>query len=185
MAIKALAIAPAPAVDNSFNFGPLAKLGQASPQNDALANLGQRYGTPSAVASSPAATGDAIGNELASISGIESSGRYNLKGPVTNSGDQAYGKYQIMGANVPEWTRAALGTAMTPDQFLANPDAQEATARHRWSYYRDKYGPDGAARAWLAGEGGMNNPNAKDQLGTSVAEYSRRFNAGLGGQNGY
>ena len=46
MAIKALAIAPAPAIDNSFNFGPLAKLGQASPQNDALANLGQRYGTP-------------------------------------------------------------------------------------------------------------------------------------------
>jgi len=44
-----------------------------------------------------------------------------------------------------------------------------------------KYGsPEAAARAWFAGEGGMNNRGAKDVLGTSVQGYSDKFNAGMG-----
>src|SRR5512139_3343869 len=114
------------------------------------------------------------------ISGIESGGRYNLLGPVTRKGDRAYGKYQVMGSNVPEWTRDALGTPMTPDQFLADPNAQEAVFKHRFGQYRAKYGPEGAARAWFAGEGGMNDLGRQDQLGTSVASYGQKFRR-LGG----
>jgi hypothetical protein len=45
------------------------------------------------------------------IKDIESSGgNYGLTGPVTRSGDRAYGAYQVMGANVPEWTRKHYGT---------------------------------------------------------------------------
>lgn len=117
------------------------------------------------------------------ISGIESSGRYNLLGPVTRKGDRAYGKYQVMGANIPEWTRDALGAPMTPDQFLADPNAQEAVFAHRFGQYRAKYGPEGAARAWFAGEGGMNDLGRKDQLGTSVAAYGQKFSR-LGGGSG-
>ena len=43
------------------------------------------------------------------IASVESGGRYNLVGPATRSGDRALGKYQVMAANVPEWTKEALG----------------------------------------------------------------------------
>jgi len=112
----------------------------------------------------------------------ESGGRkdaYTLVGERSRRGDYPYGKYQVMGENVPNWTQAYLGKKMTPDEFLANPDAQEQVARARGSEYIAKYGPDGAARAWFAGEKGMNDPNRKDTLGTHVAEYSRRFNIPL------
>lgn len=116
------------------------------------------------------------------ISGIESSGKYDALGPVTKTGDRAYGKYQVMGANVPQWTKAHLGQEMTPEQFAANPQAQDAVFKGQFGQYAQKYGPEGAAKAWFAGEGGMNNPNAKDQLGTSVAQYAQKFNGALPGQ---
>jgi hypothetical protein len=111
------------------------------------------------------------------ISGIESGGRYNLLGPVTKSGDRAYGRYQVMGSNIPDWTAKFYGQKLTPQEFLSNPQAQDAVFNGQFGQYVDKYGPEGAARAWFAGEGGMNNPNAKDILGTSVADYAAKFNA--------
>lgn len=114
------------------------------------------------------------------ISGIESSGRYNLVGPPTRTGDRALGKYQVMSANVAEWTKEALGQSMTPQQFLADPKAQDAVFQHQFGKYVQKYGPEGAARAWFAGEGGMNDPNRRDVLGTSVAGYADKFNHALG-----
>jgi hypothetical protein len=178
MAIRPLLI---PAFDpqaNAFDFSPLSKLGQYSKPDDKLANLAAQYASaPSAPTAQPSGS-----NYSRAIAGIESGGRYDLLGPVTKTGDRAYGKYQVMGANIPEWTQAALGTSMTPEQFLADEKAQDAVFNHRFGQYVDKYGPTGAAKAWFAGEGGMNNPNATDQLGTSVDDYARRFNAGLGGQ---
>ena len=109
------------------------------------------------------------------ISSIESGGRYDLLGPVTRRGDRAYGKYQVMGENVGPWTTEVFGKAMTPEQFLRNPEAQEAVFTKKFDDYAKKYGPEGASRAWFAGEGGMNDMGRRDQLGTSVGEYSRRF----------
>jgi hypothetical protein len=114
------------------------------------------------------------------IASIESSGRYDLRGPVTRNGDRAYGKYQVMGNNIGPWSQAALGRAVSPDEFLANPSLQDQVFKHRFGQYVNRHGPEGAARAWFAGEGGMNNPNAKDQLGTSVSSYAQRFNNFLG-----
>ena len=104
---------------------------------------------------------------------------YTLVGERSRRGDYPYGKYQVMGENVPAWTQAYLGKKMTPEEFLANPDAQEQVARARGGEYLTKYGPEGAAAAWFAGEKGMNDPNRKDTLGTHVAEYRRRFNIPL------
>ncbi len=117
------------------------------------------------------------------IAGIESagSGDYKAIGPQTKTGDRAYGRYQVMGANIPEWTKAALGREMTPEEFAASPEAQDAVFDHRFGGYVKKYGPEGAAKAWFAGEGGMNNPGARDVLGTSVEEYGRKFSQGMGG----
>lgn len=116
------------------------------------------------------------------ISGIESGGRYDVLGPVTKSGDRAYGKYQVLGSNIPQWTAQFYGQPLTPQQFLANPAAQDAVFNGKFGQYAQKYGPEGASRAWFAGEGGMNNPNAKDALGTTVAQYGQKFMAGLGPQ---
>jgi hypothetical protein len=114
------------------------------------------------------------------ISSIESGGRYGLLGPRTSKGDRAYGRYQVMGKNIPEWSKSAMGQAMSPQDFLANPQAQDAVFQHRFGQYVDKYGPEGAARAWFAGEGGMNKMDRHDQLGTTVASYAQRFNKALG-----
>lgn len=116
------------------------------------------------------------------ISGVESGGKYELMGPVTN-GDRAYGKYQVMGANIPQWTKEALGTSMTPEQFLANPQAQDAVFNKRFGGYVQKYGnPQDAAAAWFTGGPLKGNEGKTDVLGTTAQGYVDKFNKGLGGQ---
>lgn len=107
-------------------------------------------------------------------------GNYRLVGPQTKTGDRAFGRYQVMGANVPEWTERYYGQRLTPREFLINPQAQDAVYKGEFGRLVDKYGPTGAAKAWFAGERGMNNPNARDILGTSVSSYADRFNRNLG-----
>ena len=124
---------------------------------------------------------DSTGNASKAIAGIESGGDYNALGPVTKTGDRAYGKYQVMGSNIPEWTKATLGKEMSPEEFLANPQAQETVFKNKFGEYTQKYGPEGASKAWFAGEGGMNDPNRKDQLGTSVADYGKKFQTAFAG----
>lgn len=114
------------------------------------------------------------------ISSVESGGRYDALGPVTRTGDRAYGKYQVMGANIPEWTRQVLGRELTPQEFVSSPTAQDAVFKAKFGSYVQKYGPQGAARAWFAGEGGMNDLGRKDILGTTVAGYEGKFNRAMG-----
>ena len=197
---------PAPAVATEPSQGGFQKLAAllsggsagapASPPVGSLAGLPSdqaSYPAPAAPAAlpttfrpgitapaAPAATAGAPDYSKA-IAGIESGGAYDKLGPVVKSGDRAYGKYQVMGNNIPEWTTQVLGKPMTPAEFLANPDAQEAVFKAKFGDYAQKYGPEGAAKAWFAGEKGMNNPNAKDVLGTTVAGYADKFNRALGG----
>lgn len=120
-------------------------------------------------------TADEATRLKAAISKIE--GNYSSLGPIANaSGDRAYGKYQVMGANIPAWTKEFLGKEMTPQEFLADHGAQDAVFMGKMTQYRNKHGSwEAAARAWFAGEGGMNDPNRKDVLGTTVEKYGRMF----------
>jgi hypothetical protein len=138
--------------------------------------------TPAAAPAGPSAAPAGYGN---AISSIESGGKYDALGPVTKSGDRAYGKYQVMGANIPQWSKEYLGQEMTPQAFVASPEAQDKVFQGKFGSYAQKYGPEGAAKAWFAGEKGMNNPNAKDQLGTTVSSYGQRFMKALGGEQPY
>jgi hypothetical protein len=149
---------------------------QASVQPPQPAPLATALSAPQA---EPQSGNPGFANAIASI---ESGGKYDRLGPVTKTGDRAYGKYQVMGANIPQWTKAHLGQEMTPDAFIADPKAQDAVFNGRFGQYAQKYGPEGAAKAWFAGEKGMNNPNARDQLGTTVAAYAQKFNKALGPQ---
>lgn len=116
----------------------------------------------------------------AAISKMESGGRYDAIGPVTKNGDRAWGRRQVMGANIGPWTEKYYGERLTPEQFLGNPAAQDAVFQGEFGRLVEKYGPEGAAKAWFAGERGMNNPNAKDVLGTTVEAYGQKFMQGLG-----
>jgi hypothetical protein len=128
---------------------------------------------------SPVAPALGGGNYREAIAGIESSGDYSALGPVTGSGDRAYGKYQVMGANIPEWTQAALGQPMPPEQVVANPQAQDAVFDHRFGGYVNQYGPEGAASMWFSGD--PTPDGDADQLGTSDTDYVAKFMQGMGG----
>ena len=152
---------------------------QQPQQGTSLATLGQPQQPQQPGAGAPSAPG----NASAAIGGMESGGNYSALGPVTPSGDRAYGKYQVMGANIPQWTQDVLGHSLTPQQFLASPQAQDAVFQAKFGQLAQKYGPDGAARAWFAGPAGMNNPNATDQNGTTVGDYATKFQAAYSGPN--
>ncbi|KAB2803302.1 hypothetical protein F9L06_03855 [Brucella anthropi] len=136
-------------------------------------------GTGSAANSNNTLTGD-IASMAKVIRGMESSNNYSALGPVLASGDRAYGGYQVMGANVPNWTKSALGYSMTPDEFLKSPSAQDAVFNKVFGGYVNKYGASGAAQAWFGGPGSVGSGgNAADVLGTTGTEYVNKFNTGL------
>lgn len=121
----------------------------------------------------------------ASLAKIESGGSkdpYRALGPIVGkgsyAGDRAYGKYQVMGKNIPEWTKQALGKAMTPSEFLSNPDAQEAVADYRLTMYYNKYGSwEDAASVWFSGRPvGVGDMGQTDGY-TSRAAYVSKFNS--------
>jgi hypothetical protein len=120
------------------------------------------------------------------ISGIESGGRYDAVGPVANSkGQRAYGKYQVMDFNIPTWTAEVLGKSMTPQEFLASPQAQEAVFKTKFGQFRQQYGSDqDAASVWFSGRPLAGNTAGPDVNGTTVAGYVNKFNRGLHGGQG-
>ena len=82
------------------------------------------------------------------IAGQESGGNYNAE----NGDTGAYGKYQILPSNWPEWAEEAGIGADAP----RTPENQEIVARFKLGQYYDKYGARGAAIAWYGGEGALN-----------------------------
>lgn len=106
------------------------------------------------------------------IGQYESGGNYQAKGPITKNGDRAYGKYQVMGNNIPSWTKAILGVSMTPQQFLNDQKAQDKVAEAKLGQYLEKYGTyEDAASMWFSGRPVAKAGNSKDVLGTTVNSY--------------
>lgn len=148
--------------------------------------------TPSYTTAEP--SGDYGQNNLTSwqraIGAIESDNDYGRLGPTTQAGDRAYGRYGVMGQNIGPWTQQVLGQAMTPREFLDSPSAQDAVFRAKFGSYVNQYGPEGAARAWYAGPGGMNNLGATSHdangnpIGATVGGYGRQFLRNLGTAEG-
>ena len=97
---------------------------------------------------SPEATVSGKEAFINAIAGQESGGNYNAE----NSDTGAYGKYQIIPSNWPEWAEEAGIGADAP----RTPENQEIVARFKLGQYYDKYGARGAAIAWYGGEGALN-----------------------------
>lgn len=119
----------------------------------------------------------------AAIANIESGGDYGALGPMTKSGDRAYGKYQVMGNNIPSWTKQALGKSLTPQEFLASPEAQEKVFEDQFARNTEKYGSaQDAASVWFSGKPLAKAGQRADVLGTTVPSYVNKFNAVYGRQ---
>lgn len=118
-------------------------------------------------------------NAIAAVESANSPNPYAAIGPRTRSGDRAIGKYQVMGANIPDWTEKHLGKRMSVAEFRADPDAQEKVFAGEFGSYLQKYGnPDDAASMWFSGKPAAQGSDRDDQY-TSQPEYLRRFNAAL------
>jgi len=140
-------------------------------------------GAPAAAAGAPAAFD--MARAKAASANIESGGKYDALGPITRNGDRAYGKYQVMGNNIPSWTKEAFGKSMTPEDFLADPAAQEKVYEQQFGKNVAKYGNVAdAASVWFTGKPLAQAGNVSDVLGTTAPEYVSKFMAGYGGAGG-
>lgn len=135
-------------------------------------------------------SGVTLDDYMKAISGNESRGSkdrfggndpYQVVSPPSKNGDKAYGKYQIMGNNIPSWTKQAFGKAMTIEEFLNSPEKQDQLIRYRAEQDYAKYGNwDDVASVWFSGRPAKGNVSS-DVLGTTVPEYISRFRKNLGG----
>lgn len=67
------------------------------------------------------------------------------------------GRYQVMSYNLPNWLAQAGLPSMTPQEFVANPKAQDQVFDKIFGGYMDKYGSfNSAVKAWFGGEGSVN-----------------------------
>jgi hypothetical protein len=126
--------------------------------------------------------------EVSALGAIESGMNYGAVGPAVKKGDavdHAYGFSQIMGKNIPQWTKEVLGYSMTPEQFLNDRGAQEKVTQAKFSSYLQQYGnPQDAASMWFSGRPMRQAGNVSDVTGTTVPKYVQRYNDALSKQGG-
>jgi hypothetical protein len=176
------------------------KLYQLHHQYSDEAGLGEKLtgilgGAPAAPAAAPinikpqasltAAPGDVMVYAPGITKAEGTGGDYSSLGKiVTNGGmydgDRAYGRYQVMGRNIPSWTKEILGTEMSPQEFLASPEAQDAVFKGK--FMQKTSDPKDAASMWFTGRplAQAQAAGAHDQLGTTASAYVGNFQRGLG-----
>lgn len=125
---------------------------------------------------SKSGNGSEVKRIASAIGQFESGGNYKAKGPTVTSGmykgDNAYGKYQIMGKNIPQWSKEALGRSITLKEFLNNPKLQDKIAEYKMGNIYKQYGNvEDVASVWFSGRPVKKAGNAKDVLGTTVPKY--------------
>lgn len=128
-------------------------------------------------------------NVLRGIAHVESEGAknpYQLIGKDTGKGDHALGKYQVLSSNVPGWTKEALGQSLTPEQFLNSPEAQEKVAEYMVKKHLSQgRSPNDAGSIWFTGKPLNEAGNVRDSYGTTVPDYIRKMNEGMGQDKTY
>lgn len=109
----------------------------------------------------------------------ESGGRYGARG-IPTKGSRALGAYQIMGFNLPSWSKKVLGRRVSEREFMSSPKIQDQIAAGVLRGYYNKWGAGGAAAAWYGGPGagakyarGVRN-KGKQYGGPSIAKYVKQ-----------
>lgn len=117
------------------------------------------------------------------VARVESGGNYAAIGPAVkrkDGVDHAYGKYQVMGANIPSWTKQALGKSLTIQEFINDPDAQEKVFEDQFTRNIKKYGSlEDAVSVWFSGRplAQATKAGARD-VNMGVPEYVQKVMAG-------
>jgi len=121
----------------------------------------------------------------ATTAAMESGNNPRITGKVIPSGpyagDKAYGLYQVMGKNVPDWTEKALGRRMTPEEFLNDTEAQHATYNKIAGDNLRRYGniPD-AVSVWASGRPLSGNTTRDLVSGVPTSGYVSNFMKRMG-----
>jgi hypothetical protein len=116
---------------------------------------------------------------------MESGNNPRITGKVIPSGpyagDKAYGLYQVMGKNVPDWTEKALGRRMTPEEYLNDTEAQHAVYNKIAGDNLRKYGniPD-AVSVWASGRPLGGNTTRDLVSGVPTSGYVNKFMRQMG-----
>lgn len=110
------------------------------------------------------------------IAYVESRGRYDAVGPIVpRTGDRAYGRYQVMGANVRAWSLDIIGRTVEPAEFLASPALQDTIARTKFAELFARYGSvQDVASVWFSGRPLARAGNDADVTGTTVPVYVQK-----------
>lgn len=124
-----------------------------------------------------------MSNYATAIKSIESGGNYSAIGPLSRKGDRPYGAYQVMGNNIPSWTKELLGYSVSTQEFLKSKSIQDGVFAQQFGKYVTRFGNDlDAASAWLTGRPMAKAGNDADVLGTTASKYVQKFKAALGNQ---
>jgi hypothetical protein len=161
-----------------------------TPYNPGTMVAGPGAGTTINAASAPVAgalatpaNNDTVIDQLSkNIAQIESGGHknpYEALGPQVGDRGQAIGKYQVMPENIPGWTLAATGKSLTPDEFKASPEAQEAVFRDQMRRSLQLYGPKDAASIWFTGKPYKLAGGSATDGNTTNADYTERAIKGI------
>lgn len=128
-----------------------------------------------------------VENLFKAISEKESNGNYNARGATIKSGmykgQRAMGKYQVMPGNLStagqggNWDIQALGRPVTEEEYMANPDIQDAIAKKQIEKAWNKYGTiEDVASVWFSGGSYAKNKSKKDNtINLSVEKYVNDF----------
>lgn len=122
-----------------------------------------------------------LGKLMRAIATQESGGNHEL----INQGSGASGKWQVMPANIPSWSMAALGREVSRQEFLSSPEIQQQVVKHRLGLYLKQESTPGrseeeiirrVASLWYSGQARLWN-NTKPQYSNgrqypSIAEYT-------------
>ena len=115
----------------------------------------------------------------------EGSGGYSAVGQMTPKGNRAYGADQVMDFNVGPWTEKHFGKKLTPQEFLANKEAQDAVARGEIGRLFEQYqNPEDVASVWYSGKPLKGNTNFDKTSNQDVPSYVASVMARIGAQGG-
>ena len=155
----------------------------APPGGSALSGQGPATGNVAAAGRTGGTAGESLGGAaftkfVNAIAKQESGGNYS----AVNKSSGALGKYQIMPANIPSWSKAALGHSISTQKFLNTPRLQDIVAQTKMREYFKRYGATGAAQAWYGGEGSVGKTNRSGGAGyPTVGGYSAAIRRRMGG----
>lgn len=124
-----------------------------------------------------------VKNVVEAVAAKESGGNYKAIGPVVQKGlykgQQALGKYQVMPGNLAQWSKLALGRSVTPQEFLSNPQLQDAIVQDQFARNIRKYGNiEDAVSTWFSGQPVSRAGNVSDGQ-TTVPEYLQAYQGNI------